>query len=108
MDDFLAKPIQAASLWATIDQVVDGRPEGEQTRQDLLDPALGDRPVSAVGARWGFPDAAAFSRAFRAAYGLPPGEYRATQVGRTAPISAVADSYPMTYVASARSSAGAV
>ena len=80
----------------------------ERCRQDLLDPALGDRPVSAVGARWGFQDAAAFSRAFRAAYGLPPGEYRATQVGRTAPISAVADSYPMTYVASARSSAGAV
>jgi PAS domain S-box-containing protein len=40
MDDFLAKPIQAASLWATIDQVVDGRPEGEQTRQDLLDPGV--------------------------------------------------------------------
>ena len=79
----------------------------ERCRQDLLDPALGDRPVSAVGARWGFPDAAVFSRAFRAAYGLPPGEYRATQVGRTAPISAVADSCPMTYIASARSPAGA-
>ena len=46
-------------------------------RQDLLDPDLRNRPVSAVGARWGFPDATAFSRAFRAAYGLPPGEYRA-------------------------------
>jgi AraC-like DNA-binding protein len=30
-----------------------------------------------VGARWGFRDAATFSRAFRATYGLPPGEYRA-------------------------------
>ena len=53
----------------------------ERSRQDLLDPGLGDRPVSAVGARWGFPDAAAFSRAFRAAYGLPPAEYRATRAG---------------------------
>ena len=51
----------------------------ERCRRDLLDPDLSDRPVSAIGARWGFPDAATFSRAFRAAYGLPPGEYRATQ-----------------------------
>ena len=50
----------------------------ERCRQDLLDPGRRDRPVGAVGARWGFPDAAAFSRAFRAAYGLPPAEYRAT------------------------------
>ncbi|MEO3823297.1 helix-turn-helix domain-containing protein [Actinomadura sp. B10D3] len=35
-----------------------------------------DRPVSAIAARWGFADAAAFSRVFRAAYGLPPGEFR--------------------------------
>jgi AraC-like DNA-binding protein len=53
----------------------------ERSRQDLLDPGLRDRPVSAVGARWGFPDAAAFSRAFRAAYGLPPAEYRASRAG---------------------------
>lgn len=50
----------------------------ELCRRDLLDPGMPDRPVSAVGARWGFPDAAVFSRAFRAAYGLPPAEYRAT------------------------------
>jgi AraC-like DNA-binding protein len=53
----------------------------ERSRQDLLNPGLRDRPVSAVGARWGFPDAAGFSRAFRAAYGLPPAEYRATRAG---------------------------
>jgi AraC-like DNA-binding protein len=53
----------------------------ERSRQDLLDPGLRDRPVSAVGARWGFPDAAGFSRAFRAAYGLPPAEYRAVRAG---------------------------
>jgi AraC-like DNA-binding protein len=48
----------------------------ELSRQDLLDPGRPDRPVSAVGGRWGFPDATAFSRAFRSTYGLPPGEYR--------------------------------
>ena len=49
----------------------------ERCRQDLLNPSLRDRPASAVGARWGFPDATTFSRTFRHAYGLPPGEYRA-------------------------------
>jgi AraC-like DNA-binding protein len=53
----------------------------ERCRNDLLDPDRPDRPVSAVGARWGFRDAATFSRAFRATYGLPPGEYRAVRQG---------------------------
>jgi AraC-like DNA-binding protein len=35
-----------------------------------------DRTVAAVGARWGFPDPTTFSRAFKRAFGLPPGEYR--------------------------------
>lgn len=48
----------------------------ERCRRDLLDPALADLPVSAVAARWGLMNAAHFSRAFRAAYGLPPTEYR--------------------------------
>ena len=50
----------------------------ERCRRDLLDPALRGWPVGAVGARWGFADPAHFSRAFRGAYGLPPGEFRAT------------------------------
>jgi AraC-like DNA-binding protein len=49
----------------------------ERCRRDLLDPGLHARPVSAIGARWGLPDPASFSRAFRAAYGVAPGEYRA-------------------------------
>ena len=49
----------------------------ERCRQDLLDPLHHRRPAGAVGARWGFRDPAAFSRVFRAAYGLPPAEYRA-------------------------------
>jgi AraC-like DNA-binding protein len=48
----------------------------ERCRRDLLDPALRGRPVSAIGARWGMPNPAHFSRAFRAAYGVPPVEFR--------------------------------
>jgi AraC-like DNA-binding protein len=48
----------------------------ERCRRDLLDPARRDRPVSAIAARWGFTSPAHFNRAFRAAYDLPPGEYR--------------------------------
>jgi AraC-like DNA-binding protein len=44
--------------------------------QDLLDPALMHWPVIAIATRWGFTDAAYFSRAFRAEYGLPPSEFR--------------------------------
>lgn len=49
----------------------------EQCRRDLLDPMLGDRPVAAIAARWGFVDAAHFSRAFKSAFGISPSEYRA-------------------------------
>jgi AraC-like DNA-binding protein len=48
----------------------------ERCRHDLADPALGDRPVSAIAARWGLTDPSQFSRAFRVTYGLPPTEYR--------------------------------
>jgi AraC-like DNA-binding protein len=54
----------------------------ERCRRDLLDPALWDLPVSTIGARWGLPNAAHFSRAFRAAYGIPPAEFRALARGR--------------------------
>jgi AraC-like DNA-binding protein len=46
------------------------------SRQDLLDPALRDMPVSAIARRWGFSSPALFNRAFRAEYDVPPGEYR--------------------------------
>ncbi|MER7488427.1 helix-turn-helix domain-containing protein [Streptomyces sp. NPDC126497] len=48
----------------------------ENCRRALADPALNSRPVHAIAARWGFTDSAHFSRAFRAAYGMPPKEYR--------------------------------
>ncbi|WP_411194573.1 helix-turn-helix domain-containing protein [Rhodococcus jostii] len=49
----------------------------EQCRRDLADPRYRDLPVSAIGARWGFADAAHFSRLFKNAHGSTPGRYRA-------------------------------
>lgn len=48
----------------------------EHCRRDLRDPILDDRPVGAIAARWGFLDAAHFSRTFRLAFGEPPSVYR--------------------------------
>jgi AraC-like DNA-binding protein len=48
----------------------------EACGHDLRDPLLAGRPVSVIGARWGLPDAAHFSRLFRAAYGVGPRDYR--------------------------------
>ncbi|MGW1375324.1 AraC-like ligand-binding domain-containing protein [Streptomyces sp. NPDC002446] len=45
-------------------------------RRDLTDPALCATPIHAIAARWGFPRAADFTRAFRTAYGIPPNDYR--------------------------------
>lgn len=52
----------------------------ECCRRDLADPALADRPVHTIGTRWGFPDAAHFSRVFHAAYGLSPSRFRRLQL----------------------------
>ncbi|MGY1503411.1 helix-turn-helix domain-containing protein [Streptomyces sp. QTS52] len=45
-------------------------------RHDLTDPLLRPRTVHSIAARYGFGDAAHFSRAFRAAYGMSPSEWR--------------------------------
>ena len=45
-------------------------------RRDLADPAMDHLSVGAVGGRWGFPDPAHFSHAFKAAYGISPKEAR--------------------------------
>ncbi|GAB3280474.1 helix-turn-helix domain-containing protein [Actinocorallia lasiicapitis] len=47
-------------------------------RDDLSDPGLDRLPVNEIARRWGFTDAAHFSRAFRDAFGMPPRDYRAT------------------------------
>jgi AraC-like DNA-binding protein len=48
----------------------------EGCRRELADPALCLRPISEIAMRWGFSHPAAFSRAFRAAYGVSPRDYR--------------------------------
>jgi AraC-like DNA-binding protein len=48
----------------------------ENCSHDLRDPAHAGRSVSAIATRWGLPDAAHFSRLFRATFGTSPREYR--------------------------------
>jgi AraC-like DNA-binding protein len=48
----------------------------ERCGRDLRDPDLSERPVAAIGARWGYPDPAHFSRLFKSAYGMGPRDYR--------------------------------
>lgn len=48
----------------------------EQCRRDLADPRLAAQSVHAIAKRWGFTDAAHFSRTFKAAFGLGPQDYR--------------------------------
>jgi AraC-like DNA-binding protein len=48
----------------------------DRCRRDLADPTLGDRPIHAIAARWGFHAASHFTRLFRARYGLSPRDYR--------------------------------
>ncbi|WP_404961799.1 helix-turn-helix domain-containing protein [Streptomyces sp. 147326] len=55
----------------------------ERCYADLADPSLLAVPVHAIGARWGLSGPDRFSRSFRAAYGIPPGEYRRTALPRT-------------------------
>jgi AraC-like DNA-binding protein len=49
----------------------------EHCGHDLRDPRYAAWPVAAVGARWGYPDPAHFSRLFKATYGMGPRDYRA-------------------------------
>lgn len=46
-------------------------------RRDLRSPALAHLTVTAIGARWGLPDPAHLSRAFRSRFGVSPSEHRA-------------------------------
>lgn len=45
-------------------------------RRDLDDPALADRTITWIAARWGVTDAPWLSRAFQTRYGAPPSAYR--------------------------------
>jgi AraC-like DNA-binding protein len=48
----------------------------EHARRDLADRAMCAAPIHAIAARWGFPRAADFTRAFRTTYGISPTDYR--------------------------------
>ncbi|KUN84161.1 helix-turn-helix domain-containing protein [Streptomyces griseoruber] len=48
----------------------------EGAARDLANPLARTMPIHAVAARWGISRASDFTRAFRAAYGLSPKEYR--------------------------------
>ncbi|WP_329218686.1 AraC family transcriptional regulator [Streptomyces sp. NBC_01485] len=48
----------------------------ESAHRDLASPALRGTPIHLVAARWGYPRASDFTRAFRAAYGISPKDYR--------------------------------
>ncbi|WP_031161700.1 helix-turn-helix domain-containing protein [Streptosporangium roseum] len=50
----------------------------ERCRRDLTDLRLGSLPLHMIAARWGFTDRTHFSRLFRSAYGVSPGDYRHT------------------------------
>ncbi|WP_432832459.1 helix-turn-helix domain-containing protein [Dactylosporangium sp. CA-092794] len=54
----------------------------ERCHADLLDPALVTRSVRSIARRWGFPDAAHFSRVFQNAYGSSPAAFRAQHAFR--------------------------
>jgi AraC-like DNA-binding protein len=53
-----------------------------RARRDLADPELAAHTIQAIAATWGYPRAAAFTRAFRAAYDIPPQDFRVGARGR--------------------------
>ncbi|MFF3765840.1 helix-turn-helix domain-containing protein [Streptomyces sp. NPDC001922] len=53
----------------------------EAAHHDLTDPALRSTPIHAIAHRWGYSRASEFSRAFRAAYGIAPKDYRQRHLG---------------------------
>ncbi|MER7057238.1 helix-turn-helix domain-containing protein [Streptomyces sp. NPDC000351] len=70
---------QLHRLFETEDETVAGLIRAgrlDAARRDLTDPAHRAVPAGHVAVRWGFTSAAHFSRAFRDAHGVPPGEYR--------------------------------
>ncbi|MGW5816369.1 AraC-like ligand-binding domain-containing protein [Streptomyces noursei] len=59
----------------------------EAACRDLADPSLHSTPIHTIARRWGFRRASDFSRAFRAAYGTSPKDYR----GQARPEARLAD-----------------
>lgn len=59
----------------------------ERCRAELADPGAAGRSVAAIGRSAGFSDPAAFSRAFKARYGMPPAAYRRSRGRRSSGVS---------------------
>lgn len=53
----------------------------ERCRRDLADPRQAAQPIHTIAERWGFRDAAHFSRVFRTEYGISPRAFRTRQSG---------------------------
>jgi AraC-like DNA-binding protein len=50
----------------------------EHCRKDLANPLLANEPIRTIASKWGLLEPAQFSRLFKATYGLPPRDYRAS------------------------------
>ena len=51
----------------------------DRCRRELIDSCFDARSITDISRRWGFPDLATFSRAFRTAYRMSPSEWRASR-----------------------------
>lgn len=58
-----------------------GKRRLDKCRKDMLDPIHAGRPLSEIAFRWGFNDAAHFSRIFKQQFGCSPRNYVALHVG---------------------------
>ncbi|HWI21292.1 MAG TPA: helix-turn-helix domain-containing protein [Baekduia sp.] len=56
----------------------------DRCRRDLQDPALAHNSILEIARRWGYTNAAHFSRTFATAYGQPPSEFRRAGVSASA------------------------
>jgi len=89
--DHLAEPLELATLaevvhlspfhWHRVYQALYGETIAATVRRIRMHRASGDLAnttlsVAAIGKRCGYPQARSFARAFHAAYGMSPGEYR--------------------------------
>ncbi|HEX3753207.1 MAG TPA: helix-turn-helix domain-containing protein [Streptosporangiaceae bacterium] len=54
----------------------------ERCLRDLRDERARSVPAAAIGARWGYPDPANFTRAFRREFGVPPSAARPCPSGQ--------------------------